>query len=88
MVNAARTTSSVLFHMTVAFGVMWAVTGSPAFGGIAALIEPVCIVALAPLHEKAWALVERRLAGHQGSRNTHASARAARIPPAALPTHG
>lgn len=81
MVAAVRTTSSVLFHMTVAFGVMWAVTGSPAFGGIAALIEPVCIVALAPLHEKAWALVERRLSKQGSDRDT--SIRAMPFSPAA-----
>lgn len=62
MVTAARTTSTVVFHMTVAFLVMWTATGSTAFGGVAALIEPLCVVALAPLHEKAWAHIEHRLA--------------------------
>lgn len=72
MATAARHTSLVLFHMTVAFTTMWAVTGSPAFGGVAAVIEPVTVVLLAPLHQKAWARIERRLAGrgaaHDGAR--------------------
>lgn len=62
MVTAAKQTSLVVFHMAVAFSVMWAVTGSPAFGGVAAIVEPVTVVALAPLHHKAWAWIERRLA--------------------------
>lgn len=62
MVTAARTTSTILLHMTVAFLVMWTTTGSVAFGGIAALVEPLCVVAIAPFHEKAWQLIEQRLA--------------------------
>lgn len=69
MVTAARTTSLVAFHMAVAFGVMWAVTGSPAFGGIAALVEPICVVTLAPLHDRAWAVIERRLARREARRD-------------------
>lgn len=88
MVAAVRTTSSVLFHMTVAFGVMWAVTGSPAFGGVAALIEPVCIVALAPLHEKAWAIVERRLAGQAQGRHASTSVHAGPFATATNPGGG
>lgn len=54
MVLAAKTTSQIVLHMAVAFGVMWAVTGSVAFGGIAAIIEPVVIVVLLPLHDRLW----------------------------------
>ncbi len=54
MVLAAKTTSQIVLHMAVAFGVMYAVTGSVAFGGIAAIIEPVCNVLLLPLHERLW----------------------------------
>lgn len=61
MVTAARTTSQVLLHMGVAFGVMWAVTGSLAFGGIAAVVEPICNVALLPLHDRLWAGIQRRI---------------------------
>lgn len=62
MVAAARTTSTVAFHMTVAFVVMYVATGSATFGGVAALIEPLCVVALSPFHEKVWTLLEQRLA--------------------------
>jgi uncharacterized membrane protein len=59
MVTAARTTSQVLLHMAVAFGVMWSVTGSFAFGGIAAIIEPICNVVLLPLHDRVWRRIAR-----------------------------
>lgn len=59
MVLAARTTSQILLHMAVAFTVMWAVTGSTAFGGIAALVEPICNVILMPLHERLWRRIQR-----------------------------
>jgi uncharacterized membrane protein len=61
MVLAAKTTSQILLHMAVAFGVMWAVTGSIAFGGIAAIVEPVCNVVLLPLHDRLWRRIQRRL---------------------------
>jgi uncharacterized membrane protein len=61
MVTAARTASQVMLHMSVAFGVMWAVTGSLAFGGLAAIVEPVCNVALLPLHEKLWIRIQAML---------------------------
>jgi uncharacterized membrane protein len=54
MVMAARTTSQILMHMGVAFTVMYVATGSAAFGGVAAVIEPICNVALLPLHDRAW----------------------------------
>ncbi len=62
VVRAGQTVSQVLMHMAVAFGVMYGLTGSIAFGGIAALIEPVCNVALLPLHDKVWARIRRRVA--------------------------
>lgn len=61
MVLAAKTTSQILLHMAVAFTVMWAVTGSTTFGGIAALVEPICNVALIPLHDRLWRRLRRRL---------------------------
>ncbi|HYC44163.1 MAG TPA: DUF2061 domain-containing protein [Burkholderiales bacterium] len=62
MVRAGQTVSQVALHMSVAFGVMYALTGSLAFGGIAALIEPVCNVALLPLHDRLWQKVRERYA--------------------------
>ena len=60
MVIAAKTASQMLLHMAVAFGVMYAVTGSLAFGGIAAVIEPVVNVVLLPLHDRVWLRIRRR----------------------------
>jgi uncharacterized membrane protein len=47
----------MLLHMAVAFAVMYAVTGSLAFGGIAAVIEPAVNVLLLPLHDRLWARI-------------------------------
>ena len=65
MVIAAKSMSQVLLHMAVAFGVMYAVTGSLAFGGLAAIIEPVVNVVLLPLHDKLWLRIRRRLAARR-----------------------
>lgn len=65
MVIAAKSMSQVLLHMAVAFGVMYAVTGSLAFGGLAAIIEPVVNVVLLPLHDKLWLYIRRRLAARR-----------------------
>lgn len=59
MIRAARTTSQVLMHMGVAFSVMYVATGSTTFGGVAALVEPLCNVALLPLHERIWEKIQR-----------------------------
>ena len=61
MVIAAKSMSQVLLHMA-AFGVMYAVTGLLAFGGLAAIIEPVVNVVLPPLHDRLWLRIRRRLA--------------------------
>jgi len=53
-------TSQVGVHMTVAFGVTYAFTGSLAVGGVAAIVEPICNVLLMPLHDKLWARVRNR----------------------------
>lgn len=59
MVTAAKTVSQVVTHMSIAFAITWAMTGSMALGGVAALLEPIVNVALLPLHVRAW----RRLRG-------------------------
>lgn len=62
MVIAAKSASQMVLHMAVAFSVMYAVTGSAAFGGIAAVIEPLVNVVLLPLHDRLWLRIRRRLA--------------------------
>jgi uncharacterized membrane protein len=46
--------SLTAMHMVVAFGVLYCATGSVAFGGLAAVLEPVCNVLLMPLHDRVW----------------------------------
>lgn len=59
MVTAAKTVSQIGTHMSVAFAITYVITGSMAFGGLAALLEPVINVMLLPLHEKIWARILR-----------------------------
>jgi uncharacterized membrane protein len=54
MITAAKTVSQIAVHMSVAFGVMYGFTGSLAFGGMAALLEPMIVVGVLPLHERLW----------------------------------
>lgn len=54
---AAKKISQVAVHMTVAFAIMFAMTGSVVMGGLAVIIEPVINVALLPYHERFWARV-------------------------------
>lgn len=60
MVTAVKTVSQLGTHMGIAFAVMYGLTGSVAFGGASAMIEPVCNVALLPLHQRVWARVQAR----------------------------
>lgn len=62
MIIAAKKVSQVTAHMTLAFGLMYVLTGSVAFGGLAAVIEPIINVALLPLHEGFWKRLRERSA--------------------------
>ena len=64
MVIAAKKTSQVILHMGVAFGVMYVMTGSLAFGGMAAVVEPICNVLLLPLHDRLWEKLSDKHAHH------------------------
>jgi uncharacterized membrane protein len=50
--------SLTAMHMGMAFIVMFFATGSAAFGGLVAVLEPVCNVVLMPLHDRAWDKVQ------------------------------
>jgi uncharacterized membrane protein len=65
MVTAAKTTSQIALHMGVAFGLMYAVTGSVTFGGVAAVLEPICNVILMPLHDKLWVRIRAHIDARQ-----------------------
>jgi uncharacterized membrane protein len=54
LAGAAEKLSQTAMHAGVAFGVMYAATGSAAMGGIAALLEPVCNVLILPVHDRLW----------------------------------
>lgn len=59
---AAEKLSQTVMHMAVAFAVIYWATGSLAFGGIAAILEPVCNVLLLPIHDRFWDRLEVRMA--------------------------
>jgi uncharacterized membrane protein len=46
--------SVTALHMGVAFLVLYVATGSAAFGGLAAVLEPIGNVLLMPLHDRVW----------------------------------
>jgi uncharacterized membrane protein len=54
MMRMLEKCSLTVLHMGVAFGVLYGATGSLAFGGLAAVLEPVCNVLLMPLHDRLW----------------------------------
>lgn len=55
MMVAAKKISQATTHMAIAFSIMFFATGSVAFGGLAALLEPIINVALLPPHQRLWA---------------------------------
>lgn len=61
---AAEKLSQTVLHMGVAFAVMYFATGSLAFGGMAAVLEPICNVLLLPVHERFWNNLELRFNGN------------------------
>jgi uncharacterized membrane protein len=62
---AAKKISQVSAHMGIAFGLMYVLTGSVAFGGLAAVLEPVINVVLLPFHERAWHALRKRFASRR-----------------------
>lgn len=58
---AAEKVSQTAMHMVVAFAVIYGATGSLAFGGLAAILEPICNVLLLPIHDRFWDNLEARL---------------------------
>ena len=58
---AGEKTSQTALHAAVAFAVMYWATGSLAYGGMAALLEPVCNVLILPLHDRLWERLRSRL---------------------------
>jgi len=65
MAIAAKKLSQVTVHMTIAFGLMYLLTGSAAFGGLAAVLEPIINVVLLPYHERGWHMLRKRFPGRR-----------------------
>ncbi|MFC7515204.1 DUF2061 domain-containing protein [Herbaspirillum sp. GCM10030257] len=75
MVTAARTISQIVVHMAVAFVTLYVVTGSIAFGGLAAILEPICNVIVMPLHDKLWKRIRERVGAQRaGAQRTSPTA--------------
>lgn len=55
-----KTLTFALLHMSVAFSVVYLMTGNAMAGGIVALIEPACNTIAYHFHEKIWARREAR----------------------------
>jgi uncharacterized membrane protein len=55
-----KTMTFAVVHTGVAFGVVWAMTGSWMIGGAVALIEPACNTVAYFVHELAWERRRRR----------------------------
>ncbi len=66
----AKTLTFAAVHMSVAFAVGYAMTGSVAVGGALALVEPLVNTVAYFFHEKAWARFGR---GAQETTRDHAS---------------
>jgi uncharacterized membrane protein len=58
---AAEKISQTGMHIGVAFAVMYWATGSIAFGGMAALLEPVLNVIVLPYHDRLWERIRENL---------------------------
>ena len=58
-----KTVTFAILHMSVAFSVVWLMTGSWALGGAVALIEPAINTVAYFVHEKVWERRARRRSG-------------------------
>lgn len=55
-----KTFSFAVMHFTIAFGVVYLITGSLLLGGAVALIEPALNTVAFHFHEKIWTRLERQ----------------------------
>jgi len=66
-----KTLTFAALHMTVAFTVVYIMTGSVAVGGAVAFIEPLCNTVAYFFHEKIWEGVRQRRQGKGSLRPSH-----------------
>lgn len=55
-----KTFTFALVHISVAFTVVYLLTGSALAGGVVALIEPACNTVAYYFHEKVWEALRQR----------------------------
>ncbi len=55
-----KTLTFALVHVSVAFTVVYAMTGNAWAGGLVALIEPACNTLAYHFHEKIWDAIRQR----------------------------
>lgn len=68
-----KTLTFALMHFSVAFGVVYALTGDVIIGSAVALVEPAVNTVAYHVHEKAWHRVRHRPAGgERGLDGVHA----------------
>lgn len=60
----AKTISFAVMHFSVAFGVVWLLTGDFLIGGLVAMVEPAVNTVAYYFHERIW---QKLKAGHQDS---------------------
>ncbi|QKT03820.1 DUF2061 domain-containing protein [Ectothiorhodospiraceae bacterium 2226] len=60
----AKTLSFTAMHMSIAFGVAYALTGDVWVGGAVALVEPLVNAVGYHVHEKLWSRRGRRARAH------------------------
>lgn len=61
----AKTTTFAIMHFTVAFAVVYAMTGSLMIGGAVALVEPAINTVAFHFHEKVWKRIEQKRQARQ-----------------------
>jgi uncharacterized membrane protein len=55
-----KTTTFAIMHFSIAFAVVYAMTGSLLIGGAVALVEPAVNTVAFHFHEKIWKRIEQR----------------------------
>jgi len=63
--DMAKTVSFGVMHVSVAFTLVWLMTGDIVLGGAVALIEPVVNTVAYYFHEKFWAARQKRQQSRQ-----------------------
>lgn len=64
-----KTTTFAVMHFTIAFVVVYAMTGSLLVGGAVALVEPAVNTVAFHFHEKVWKRIEQRGGAHLPDRS-------------------